>query len=109
MLKRLGRLFTIKTRVEAYLVTYAIAVGAMERGVHYMETYPGNFGIALAIACAGVPLIAGAKLLDAVRPVPEPTRSVAAAPRRRTTISRIRPRSRPPRSAAGSRRALRTD
>ena len=29
MFKRIGRLFTIKTRFEAFLVTYAIAVGAV--------------------------------------------------------------------------------
>ena len=41
MLKRLGRLFVIKSRTEAWLVTYAIAVGAIERGQHYMHQYPG--------------------------------------------------------------------
>ena len=71
-LRKIGRLFIIKTRLEAYLVTYAIAVGAVERGVHYMANYPGNGGVILAIACLGVPFIAGAKLLDSVRP-PQPT------------------------------------
>ena len=47
MLKRLARLFVIKTRLEAYLVTYAIAVGSVERGVHYMQNYPGNGGVLL--------------------------------------------------------------
>ena len=37
MLKKIGRLFQIKTRTEAWLVTYAIAVGAVERGHHYLE------------------------------------------------------------------------
>jgi hypothetical protein len=69
MLKRLARLFVIKTRLEAYLVTYAIAVGSVERGVHYMQNYPGNGGVLLALACLGVPFIAGAKLLDSVKPV----------------------------------------
>jgi hypothetical protein len=67
-LSKLGRLFTIKTRLEAFLVTYAIAVGAVERGIHYMQNYPGNGGVLLAAACLGVPFIAGAKLLDSVRP-----------------------------------------
>ena len=40
MLKRFARLFVIKTRLEAYLVTYAIAVGSIERGFHYMQNYP---------------------------------------------------------------------
>lgn len=70
-MKRLARLFVIKTRTEAFLVTYAIAVGAVERGRHYLEMYPGYGGWLLAAACTGVPFIAGAKLLDAVRPNPE--------------------------------------
>jgi len=69
-LKRLARLFVIKTRTEAYLVTYAIAIGAVERGQHYMAQYPGYGGWLLAAACTGVPFIAGAKLLDSVRPAP---------------------------------------
>ncbi len=67
---RLARLFTIKTRTEALFVTYAIAVGAIERGLHYMDQYPGYGGVALALACLGVPFIAGAKLIDAVKPQP---------------------------------------
>lgn len=72
-LRKLGRLFTIKTRLEAFLATYAIAVGAIERGIHYMQNYPGNGGNLLAAACLGVPFIAGAKLLDSVRPAPAGT------------------------------------
>jgi len=67
MLKRLGRLFVIKTRTEAWLVTYAIAVGAVERGQHYMQQYPGFGGWLLALACTGVVFIAGARLLDSVK------------------------------------------
>ena len=37
MLKKIGRLFTIKTRLEAWLVIYAIALGAVERGRHYLD------------------------------------------------------------------------
>ena len=70
-MQRLGRLFVIKTRAEAFLVTYAIAVGAVERGQHYMVQYPGFGGWLLAAACTGVPFVAGAKLLDSVRPAPE--------------------------------------
>ena len=51
MLRKIGRLFVIKTRLEAYLVTYAIAVGAIERGIHYLQQYPGNAGWLLAAAC----------------------------------------------------------
>jgi len=70
-MKRIARLFVIKTRTEAFLVTYAIAVGAVERGQHYLVSYPGFGGWLLAAACTGVPFIAGAKLLDSVRPAPE--------------------------------------
>jgi len=102
-LKKFARLFTIKTRLEAFLVTYAIAVGAIERGVHYMQNYPGNGGILLATACLGVPFIAGAKLLDSVRPVPAGPAIVKKSPARRPArhgLSRSQPRDR--RSAHGS-------
>jgi hypothetical protein len=101
MLKKIGRLFTIKTRLEAFLVTYAIAVGAIERGIHYMQTYPGNGGILLAAACLGVPFIAGAKLIDSVKPAPAAASvPVVKKPARRRAmlrrISRSRPRDRRP-------------
>ena len=70
MWRRVGRLFTIKTRFEAFLVIYAIALGAVERGRLYLQTYPGVGGWLLFLACTGVVFIAGAKLLDSVRPVP---------------------------------------
>ena len=94
MLKKNGRLFQIKTRLEAWLVIYAIAVGAVERGQHYLNTYPGLGGWTLAIACTGVVFLAGAKLLDSVRPVPA---AVVAGPypapmKRRTFTGRNRPR-----------------
>ena len=98
MLKRLARLFTIKTRFEAYLVTYAIAVGAVERGQHYMQIYPGTLGWVLALLCTGVVFVAGAKLLDSVRPAPAQATipaMVSTAPRnwaRRPRVSRNRPR-----------------
>jgi hypothetical protein len=96
-LRKIARLFTIKTRLEAYLVTYAIAVGAVERGVHYMQNYPGNGGILLAAACLGVPFIAGAKLLDSVRPAtidPNSTRKPAALRQVPRRLSRSQPRDR---------------
>ncbi|WP_343346076.1 hypothetical protein WJT74_01625 [Sphingomicrobium sp. XHP0239] len=67
MLKRIARLFTIKTRFEAALVTYAIASGAVVRGFLFLQQYPGWLGIAMAVACLGVVFVAGAKLFDAVR------------------------------------------
>ena len=99
MMKKIGRLFVIKTRFEAFLVTYAIAVGAIERGIHYLQSYPGNAGWMLAAACLGVPFIAGAKLLDSVRPATDLNGSSARPPRRRALqrrISRNRPRDRRP-------------
>src|SRR3954465_13053741 len=111
ILKKLGRLFTIKTRFEAWLVTYAIALGAVERGRHYLETYPGYGGGGLALACTGVVFLAGAKLLDSVKPA-EP--ALAAGPyrapvRRRLIIDRNRPRRQLPRTASASRFSRRTD
>jgi hypothetical protein len=99
MLKKIGRLFVIKTRLEAYLVTYAIAVGAIERGIHYLQTYPGNSGLILAAACLGVPFIAGAKLLDSVRPEAEKAAASTKMNDRRPKprrLSRSRPKDRRP-------------
>lgn len=95
--RKIGRLFVIKTRLEAWLVTYAIAVGAIERGIHYLQNYPGNAGLVLALACLGVPFIAGAKLLDSVRPEPARRAQAAPLPRRhalRRRLSRNLPRDR---------------
>jgi hypothetical protein len=111
MLRKVGRLFTIKTRAEAWLVTYAIALGAVERGRHYLETYPGWGGWLLALACTGVVFLAGAKLLDSVKaPVPAlAARPYRAAVRRRTVTGRSRPRRQPTHRASGSRFSHRTD
>ena len=68
MMKRLGRLFVIKTRWEAIFVIYALALGAVERGMHYLERFPGVGGWLLFAACTGVVFMAGAKLLDLTRP-----------------------------------------
>lgn len=109
MLKRVGRLFVIKTRTEAWLVTYAIAVGAVERGRLYLETFPGWYGWLLALACTGVVFIAGAKLLDSVRDKPAAIASGPyAAPVQRVT-GRSRPRRQPLMTASRSRFSRRTD
>jgi hypothetical protein len=68
MLRKLARLFVIKTKWEAYAVIYAIAVGATGRGFHYVDQYPGAGGWLLFAACTGAVFMAGAKLLDATRP-----------------------------------------
>lgn len=66
MLKRVGRLFVIKTRFEASLIIYALALGAMERGKLYTEQYPGWGGWLLAAACTGAVFMAGAMIFDAL-------------------------------------------
>ncbi|OBX20768.1 hypothetical protein A9995_03525 [Erythrobacter sp. QSSC1-22B] len=67
MLRRIGRLFVIKTRFEAYLIIFALALGAMTRGVRYTLEYPGLGGYLLWAATAGAVFLGGAKILDAIR------------------------------------------
>ena len=67
MLKKIGRLFVIKTRWEAFLVIYALGLGAVERGSAYLEQFPGFGGKLLFLACTGSVFIAGAKILDCLR------------------------------------------
>jgi hypothetical protein len=116
MRKRLARLFTIKTRTDAWLMTYAIALGAVERGATYLETYPGYGGWLLALACTGVVFLVGAKLLDSVTPgrlamvEAAPQRVISgAALRRPVAVSRSRPRARLARHGSGAPASLRTD
>lgn len=65
MLRKLARLFIIKTRLEAFAVIYALAVGAVGRGYHYMEVYPGLPGYLFFAACTAAVFMAGGKILDA--------------------------------------------
>lgn len=65
--RKLGRLFVIKTRFEAFAVIYALALGAIERGTVYLSQYPGFGGKLLFLACTGSVFMAGAKILDCVR------------------------------------------
>lgn len=111
MLKKIGRLFVIKTRLEAWMVIYAIALGAIERGAHYLTLYPGYMGWSLALACTGVVFLAGAKLLDSVRPSPAAitTGPYRAASRRDALIRRNRPRRRLAGRASERRTSRRTD
>ncbi|MBW8294388.1 hypothetical protein [Sphingopyxis sp.] len=67
MWKKIGRLFVIKTRFEACLIIYALAVGAMARGAAYLEQYPGIGGTLLLLACSGAVFLAGAKIFDCLR------------------------------------------
>lgn len=67
MLQLIGRLFVIKTPVEAYLIIYALATGAVERGSIYMQRFPGYGGKLLFLACTGAVFMAGAKILDCLK------------------------------------------
>jgi hypothetical protein len=67
MFTKLRRLFVIKTRVEAYMIIYALALGAIERGSVYLDRFPGFGGKLLFLACTGAVFMAGAKLLDCLR------------------------------------------
>ncbi len=66
-MKRVARLFVIKTRWEAYAIIYALALGAVERGNLYLAQYPGFGGKMLFVACTGAVFVGGAKILDAIR------------------------------------------
>lgn len=67
MFSRIARLFVIKTRLEAFAIIYALAVGAVTRGFVYLQNYPGVPGYLLFAACTGAVFMAGGKLLDATR------------------------------------------
>jgi hypothetical protein len=67
MLRKIGRLFQIKTPFEAYLIIYALALGAAERGQIYLDQYPGWGGKLLYLACTGAVFMAGAKILDCIK------------------------------------------
>ena len=67
MLRKISRLFVIKTPIEAYLIIYALALGAVERGTIYLHQYPGWGGKLLFLACTGAVFMAGAKILDCLK------------------------------------------
>lgn len=67
MLRKIGRLFVIKTRFEAYLIIFALATGAAQRGQVYLGQFPGYGGKMLFLACMGSVLLAGVKILDCLR------------------------------------------
>jgi hypothetical protein len=111
MLQKIGRMFTIRTMLEVWLVIYAIALGAVERGLHYYLLYPGWIGSTLALACTGVVFLAGAKLLDSVRPAAPAIVGGFRPPARRrpALIRRNRPRHRPADRVSERRTSRRTD
>ena len=63
---RIRRLFTIKTKFEAFLVIYGLGLGAVERGVHYLQQYPGVGGWLLFAACPIAVFMAGGRLIDSI-------------------------------------------
>ena len=67
MLSKVSRLFVIKTRLEAFLIIYALALGATERGAHYLTQFPGWGGKLLFVACTAAVFMAGAKILDCLK------------------------------------------
>ena len=67
MLHRISRLFVIKSPIEAYLIIYALALGACERGKVYLDRYPGLGGKLLFAACMVSVLMAGAKIIDCLK------------------------------------------
>ena len=67
MLRKVSRLFMIKTRIEAFMIIYALALGATSRGVHYLDQFPGYGGWLLFLACTGAVFMAGAKILDCLK------------------------------------------
>lgn len=66
MWKKFKRLFIIKTKFEAFLITYALATGAVARGQDYLVQYPGFGGKLLFVACTGAVFMAGAKMIEAI-------------------------------------------
>lgn len=67
MFGKIARLFVIKSRIEAFLIIYALALGAVERGSVYLHQYPGIGGKLLFLACTGAVFMAGAKILDCLK------------------------------------------
>lgn len=66
MFEKIARLFIIKSKFEAFLVIYALGLGAVERGVHYLEQYPGPGGWMLFAVCPIAVFMAGARILESV-------------------------------------------
>lgn len=65
-MEKLKRLFSIRTKFEAFLAIYAIALGASARGVHYLSDYPGLGGQMLFFLCCAAVMVVGGLLIDGV-------------------------------------------
>jgi|UniRef100_UPI0035CB1EB1 hypothetical protein len=66
MWTKFSRLFVIKNKFEAFAVIYALALGAVERGVHYLQQYPGYEGWLLFAVCPIAVFMGGVRILDSV-------------------------------------------
>jgi hypothetical protein len=66
MFARVAQLFVIKNKFEAFLVIFGLANGAVERGVHYLQQYPGPGGWLLFAVCPIAVFMAGARILDSL-------------------------------------------
>jgi hypothetical protein len=64
MLRKLSRLFVIKSKFEAFLVIYGLGTGAVERGMHYLAQFPGAGGWIMFLVCPIAVFMAGGKILD---------------------------------------------
>jgi len=60
------RLFVIKTKFEAFLVIYGLALGATHRGAEYLTLYPGYAGWLLFACCPVAVFMAGGRILDSL-------------------------------------------
>lgn len=67
MLRRIARLFVIKNRLEAFVIIYALALGAATRGLHYLDRFPPYWGEALFLAALAAVMLAGASILDSLK------------------------------------------
>lgn len=81
MLRKIGRLFVIKNRFEAYAIIFALALGAVSRGSAYLHQIPGWPGMLLFLATTGAVFLGGAKILDCLRLERELKGRQAAVPR----------------------------
>ncbi len=67
MVRRIARLFVIKNRWEAMAVIYALGLGAVDRGMRYLDIYPGFGGWLMFTGCTAAVFMAGARLLEFTR------------------------------------------
>ncbi len=65
-MKKFARLFQIKTKLEVFMITYPLALGAIKRGQEYMVQYPGKTGWLFMALTTGAVFMASAKMLQAV-------------------------------------------